>query len=225
MIVLVVLLVLSLGYLHFYGFPGFLKDALIGELRKAGYAAQFGSIRLDLFRGFVASEATFADARAPDQPLAQIDELELRFNLRRLIHKQNPIRAIHIANAVVAVPTPPDENGPAKFTASDAYATFEFERRRLGPGGQTHGCLLRHSVERIGLCPARRAPSTPRRPTAPQPPVNRGQFLFLTKAVRELNRIQVTEPPATAFGFQSRFESAAGEPGYGKVSRQPPSIS
>ena len=200
-IVLVVLFVLSLGYLHFNGFPGFLKEALIGELRKAGYEAQFGSIRLDLFRGFVASEATFADARAPEQPLAQIDELELRFNLRRLIHKQNPIQAIHIANAVVAVPTPPDENGPAKFTASDAYATFE-----LGDDGSVRVdrltgvyCGIRLNVSGFIL---RGAPApTTTAPTTPQPGANRGQFLFLTKAVRELNRIQVTEPPDLNLDF------------------------
>ena len=201
-IVLVVLSVLSLGYLHFYGFPGFLKEALIGELRKAGYPAQFGSIRLDLFRGFVASEATFADARAPEQPLAQIDELELRFNLRRLIHKQNPIQAIHIANAVVAVPTPPDENGPAKFTASDAYATFE-----LGDDGSVRVdrltgvyCGIRLNVSGLILRGAP-PPPTPATSTAPPPSANRGQFLFLTKAVRELNRIQVTEPPGLNLDF------------------------
>ncbi len=200
-IVLVVLSVLSLGYLHFYGFPGFLKEALIGELRKAGYSAQFGSIRLDLFRGFVASEATFADARAPEQPLAQIDELELRFNLRRLIHKQNPIQAIHIANAVVAVPTPPDENGPAKFTASDAYATFE-----LGDDGSVRVdrltgvyCGIRLNVSGVILRGA--PPPPPTTSATPPPSANRGQFLFLTKAVRELNRIQVTGPPELNLDF------------------------
>jgi hypothetical protein len=192
-IVLIVLSVLSLAYLHFYGFPDFLKDALIGELRKAGYAAQFGSIRLDLFRGFVASEATFADIRAPEQPLAQIDELELRFNLWRLIHKQNPIQAIQIANAVIAVPTPPDENGPAKFTASDAYATFELNDDGSVRVDRLTGiyCGIRLNVSGFIL----RGAQPPTTPTAPQPPVNRGQFLFLTKAVRELNRIQVTETP------------------------------
>ncbi len=127
LVVLVVLALVSLGYLHFAGFPDFLKEYLVSELYRAGYATQFGSIRLDIFRGVVATDATFADAKTPDQPLAQIDELELQFSLKRLLHKQSVIRAIHIANAVIAIPTPPDENGPARFTASDAYATFQFE--------------------------------------------------------------------------------------------------
>ena len=65
MITVVVLVLLSLGYLHIAGFPRFLKDFLVTQLRQAGYAAQFGSIRLDLFRGFVATDASFADARTP----------------------------------------------------------------------------------------------------------------------------------------------------------------
>jgi hypothetical protein len=204
MITVLVLALLSLGYLHLAGFPPFLKDFLVGQLRQAGYAAQFSSIRLDLFRGVVATDATFADARTPGQPLAQIDELELRFNLRRLINKQNPIRAIHIANAIVAIPTPPDEEGPAKFTATDAYATFEF-----GDNGTIRvdrltgiymGIRLYVSgvVKRGGPAPA---PSTAPAQAAPNPPANRGQFLFLTKTVRELNRIQVTLPPQVDLDF------------------------
>ncbi len=65
MALVVVLLLLSLGYLHFYGFPEFLKQLLLDELNRAGYAAQFTSIRLDLFRGVVATDARLADAKAP----------------------------------------------------------------------------------------------------------------------------------------------------------------
>ena len=198
--VLVVLVVLSLGYLHFFGFPGFLKDFLVGELRRAGYAAQFGSIRLDLFRGVVATDATFADARTPDQPLAQIDELELRFNLGWLIHrKQNPIRAIHIANATIAIPTPPDEQGPAKFTASDAYATFAFGDDGSVRVDQLTGVYCGIRLKVSGTI-KRGAPTALPAPAA-KPPSTRGQFLFLTKGVRELNRIQVTLPPQLDLDF------------------------
>ncbi len=200
MITVVVLALLSLGYLHLAGFPLFLKDFLVGKLRQAGYAAQFDSIRLDLFRGVVATDATFADARAPEQPLAQIDELELRFNLRRLINKQNPIQAIHIANAIVAIPTPPDEDGPAKFTATDAYATFEFGDDGTIRVDRLTGVYLGIRLNVSGLVRPG-APSPAPAQAAPKPPANKGQFLFLTKAVRELNRIQVTLPPQLDLDF------------------------
>lgn len=199
-VVLVVLAAVSLGYLHLYGFPGFMKEFLVGELQKVGYAAQFGSLRLDLFRGVVATDATFADARAPDQPLARIDELELRFNLRQLIHKQNPIRAIHIANAIIEVPTPPDEYGPAKFTALGAYATFEFGDDGSVRVDQLTGiyCGIRLFVS--GRITRGGGPTAPRE-APPKPLAGQGRFNFLTKAVRELNRIQITLPPQLDLDF------------------------
>src|ERR1017187_8896159 len=197
----VLLLVLSLGYLHFYGFPDFLKQVLLSELNRVGYAAQFTSIRLDLFRGVVATDATFADAKTPDQPLAQIDELELQFSLKRLIHKQTFIRAIHIANAVIAIPTPPDENGPAKFTASDAYATFKFEDDGSIRVDRLTGvyCGIRLNVS--GRIKPRSASTTTTTPATAKVPTGGGQFLFFTKAVRELNQIQVTLPPQLDLDF------------------------
>ena len=195
------LALLSLAYLHTFGFPQFLKDFIVGELRKAGYAAQFGSIRLDLFRGVVATDAVFADARAPDQPLARIDELELKFSWQRLIHKENAIRAIRIANAEVAVPTPPDEAGPAQFTASDAYATFEFQGDGTIQVDRLTGvfCGIRLNVSgRIKP----RAISAAAEASPPSPAsAGKGQFLFVTKAVRELNLIQVTLPPQLDLDF------------------------
>ena len=200
LIVVIVLSLLSLGYLHFYGFPDFLKEYLVSELYRAGYATQFGSIRLDIFRGVVATDATFADAKTPDQPLAQIDELELQFSLTRLMHKQSVIRAIHIANAVIAIPTPPDENGPARFTASDAYATFQFADDGSIQVNRLTGvyCGIRLNVS--GRIKPRSA--TPINQATANVSTGGGRpFLFLTKALREINQIQVTLPPQLDLDF------------------------
>jgi hypothetical protein len=199
LVLVVLLLLLSLGYLHFYGFPDFLKQVLLNELNRLGYAAQFTSIRLDLFRGVVATDAKFADAKTPDQPLAQIDELELQFSVKRLMRKQTFLRAIHIANAVIAIPTPADENGPAKFTAMDAYATFQFEDDGSIRIDRLTGvyCGIRLNVS--GRIKPRSA--TPTTQAATTGPGGGGQFLFLTKAVRELNQIQVTLPPQLDLDF------------------------
>jgi len=147
----------------------------------------------------VATDATFADAKTPDQPLAQIDELELQFSLRRLLHKQTFIRAIHIANAVIAVPTPADESGRAKFTASDAYATFKVEDDGSIRVDRLTGvyCGIRLNVS--GRIKPRSASTVA--PTTAKVPTGGGQFLFFTKAVRELNQIQVTLPPQLDLDF------------------------
>jgi hypothetical protein len=198
-VVLVLLALLALAYLHTLGFPEFAKGFLLSELRKVGIEARFGSIRLDAFRGVVATGAVFADANAPGQTLAQIDELELHFSFWRLLHKQNAIQAIHIASAELAVPTPPDEAGPAQFTASDAYATFRFADDGTIQVDRLTGvyCGIRLNVS--GHLKPRAA--TGAATGSPKPSESRGQFLFVTKAVRELNLIQVTLPPQLDLDF------------------------
>jgi hypothetical protein len=195
------LVLLALAYLHVFGFPQFLSDLVVRELRKAGYAAQFGSIRFDVIRGIVAKDAVFADARARGQPLARIDELELKFNWRRLIHGQNAIRAIRIANAEITVPTPPDQAGPAQFTASEAYATFELHEDGTIQVDRLTGvfCGIRLNVSGRIKPRAVSAPTEAARPAGAA--AGKGQFLFVTKAIRELNRIQVTLPPQLDLDF------------------------
>ena len=193
------LALLSLAYLHAFGFPEFLRGYLLSELQRVGIAARFGSLRLDVFRGVVARDAVFADAKTPDQTLAQIDELELQFSLWRLLHKENAIQAIHIASAELAVPTPPDEAGPAQFTASDAYATFRFMDDGTIQVDRLNGvyCGIRLNVS--GRIKPRSASAAP--VGASKSLESKGQFLFITKAVRELNRIQVTLPPQLDLDF------------------------
>lgn len=198
-VVVILLALLALAYLHVVGFPEFAKAFLLSELRQVGIEARFGSIRLDAFRGLVATGAVFSDANAPGQTLAQIDELELQFSFWRLFHRQNAIQAIHIASAEVAVPTPPDEEGPAQFTASDAYATFRFADDGAIQVDRLTGvyCGIRLNVS--GRFKPRAAAPAAAGPLKPSE--GKGQFFFLTKAVRELNRIQVTLPPQLDLDF------------------------
>jgi hypothetical protein len=194
------LALLSLAYLHMFGFPRFLRNFVVGELRKAGYAASFRSIRFDVLRGVVATDAVFADARVPEQPIARIDELELKFNWHRLSRGQNAIQAIRIANAQISVPTPADEDGPAQFTATEAYATFQLESDGTFEVDRLTGvyCGIRLNVSgRVKP----RAVSAGAESAASRSPGRKGQFLFVTKAVRELNRFQVTLPPQLDLEF------------------------
>ncbi len=123
----------------------------------------------------------------------------MQFSLKRLIHKQTFIRAIHIANAVITIPTPADEKGPAKFTALDAYATFKFEDDGSIQVDRLTGvyCGIRLNVSGR-IKPRSASPTTQAASTVP---ANGGQFLFLTKAVREINQIQVTLPPQLDLDF------------------------
>src|ERR1017187_3734415 len=115
----------------------------------------------------------------------------MQFNVKRLIHKQPFIRAIHIANAVITIPTVADENGPAKFTALDAYATFQFEDDGSIRVDRLTGVYCGICLNVSGRIKPRSASRTTANPATATVPTGGGQFLFLTKAVRELNQIQV----------------------------------
>lgn len=183
----VAVLLLTLAYLHVRGLPPQVTAFLVKQLARAGLATRFDSLRLDLYRGIVATNAVLADARSPDRPLIQIDEVQLQLSLRRLWRRENPITALKIANATISVPTPPDEHGPAAFTAQSAYATFQFDADGAIRVDRLLGvyCGIRLYVSRGRIMPSR-APAT----AGAKP-----NFTFLTAIVRELNRIQTASYP------------------------------
>jgi hypothetical protein len=193
--VVITLVLLLVVYLHIFGFPGFLKKPLIVELQKVGIAARFGSVHLNVFRGIVARDAVLADAKDPERTLVQINELELQLNWRRLLHKQNALQAIYIAKAEIVVPMPSDGGDPVRFSASDAYATFRFDDDGTIRVDRLTGvyCGIRLNVS--GCVKPRAASTALKTPSTAPAGSGREQFLFITKAVRELNHIQVTLLP------------------------------
>jgi hypothetical protein len=193
--VIALLALLAAGYLNQFGFPPFLTKFVVAQLDRAGIAARFDSIRLDLFRGVVATQAVIADAKAPAQPLALIDELELHWNLRRLFRRENPLAAIRIANARISVPTPPDEQGAEQFTATDAFATFRFDDAGVIEIDQLMGVYCGIRLYVTGHLKPRTTPVEAK----PKPRATRLQFV--TKAVRELNRLRVGVPPQLDLDF------------------------
>ena len=196
--ILAAVILLTLAYLHVYGLPEPLQKFLLEQLAQAGIAAKFSSIRLDLFRGVVATDAVLADAREPDQTLATIDEVQLEFDIKRAMNRKNVLSAIRIANAVMSVPTPPDQKGAEEFTASDAYATFNLTDDGVIEIDRLTGvyCGIRLNVSGRVRPRTAAAEEPPRKPEA-----GKGQFQFITKAVRELNQIQVTLPPQLDLDF------------------------
>jgi hypothetical protein len=186
-----------LVYLNVYGFPPFLKDYVVGQLARSGYAFQFSSIRLDWLRGVIASDAVLADAKAPEQTLARIDEVQLHWNWQRMMRRQSSIDALRIANATVSVPTPSDEIGPQQFTASNAYAIL-----RIGDDGVIHldrltGVYCGIALHVTGLV----KPRTTGSETPKKTEMGAARLAIVTKALRELNSLQITRPPQIDLDF------------------------
>ena len=116
--------VATVVYFEEHDFPPYLTHAVERQLLQRGIAAQFKSIRLEILRGVIASDAELADAREPGHVLARIDRLQIRWDWPRLLRGENAISDLRIANANVVVPTPADEIGPEVFTAAEASATL-----------------------------------------------------------------------------------------------------
>ena len=198
-------------YLDIRGFPPFLKDFVTGQIRRAGIASQFRTIRLDLFRGVIATDAVLADARRPDRPLARIDEVQLEWNWRGLWHRKNVLSGLRIANATLSIPTPPDEKGASEFTASGAYAMLAFGEDGTITIDQLTGlyCGIRLQVSgRVKPQAEREAPEKAARPAGP--------LTFVTKILRELNSLQIKDPPQ----LYVRFDVDLAEPMAAQLSVQ-----
>ncbi len=192
---LLALALFSLAYLHAVGFPDVLTRLVIDQLLRRGVAAQFGTIRLDLFRGVVANNAVFADAKAAELPVIRIDELQLVWNWRRLARRENALDSIRIANAVVTMPTPPDEIGPEEFRAESAYATFKFEDDGTIAIDRLTGLYCGIRLYVTGRVKPAAASTRPTSKPEASPEQKRRQRQFITRIVRELTRVRVTEPP------------------------------
>ena len=197
-LVVVLLLVVGAGaYLQIHGLPDFLKEFLISQLHRAGVACQFSSIRLDLLRGVMVTDAVLADARTPDQPLARIDQVAVRWNWRGVLERRHAIAGLQIANANIAIPTPPDELGSQQFTAEKAFANLIFQEDGNILVEQLTGVYCGIWLQMNG----RIKPSGTRtdQPLAlPEP----GKFAFITKVLRELNGIAVKSPPHLQVQFE-----------------------
>jgi len=185
---------LAVTYLNRVGFPKFLENIVVSQLARQGIAARFGSLHLDLFRGVVATQAVIADSKTPDAPLAEIDLLELHWDVRRLLQRKNAMAALRIANATISIPTPPDAEGAEKFTAHDAFATFRFGDDGTIEIDQLMGVYCGIRVYISGqLKPRTTAVATPAAPATGESKPPGGSIV--TKVVRELNRLKVTMPP------------------------------
>jgi hypothetical protein len=189
---------LAVAYLHLAGFPDFLTRMVVEQFRRKGLAAQFGSIRLDVLRGVVARDAALADAKTPDRPFAEVDELVLRFSWRRLLRRQNPLEDIRVANASLSVPMPGDGRGATHFVAENAYATVRLGDDGTVEIGEMTGlyCGIRlHVTGHLKLLAT--APAAGKPSQAPK-----SSFAFVTRAVRELNRIRAPEAPQLDVDFR-----------------------
>ena len=190
------LLVAVVIYFDRHAFPPFLTRRVEAQLLQRGIAAHFKSIRLDILRGVIATDAALADAREPDRVLANIDRLQIEWDWHRLLRGENAINDLRIANANVVVPTPADEIGPEVFTASEASATLRFPEAGAIQVDELTGIYCGIRMRMSGRIKLRSDALAGRKKTASQ-----NHFVFVTKALRELNNLHGTHLPQLDVNF------------------------
>lgn len=212
---LVAAVLLLLAYLHAVGFPQVFQQFVRREFARRGIEAQFANIRLDLLRGVVVSGMRLASRSAPELTLAEVDEVQLQWNWRRLARRENALDAIRIANATVSIPTPADEVGTEYFRAQDAYARVRFEDDgaiRVERLTGLYAGLRLYVTGRLKLAPPATPPPTP----PPRPgvaPAARQPVTMATKILRALNGVNVAQPPQ----FDLDFDVDLADPLAGRV--------
>ena len=190
------LVVAAVVYFEEHDFPPYLTRAVERQLLQRGIAAQFKSIRLDILRGVIATDAALADAREPGHVLARIDRLQIRWDWPRLLRGENAISDLRIANANIVVPTPADEIGPEVFTASEASATLRLAEDGVVEVDQLTGIYCGIRMLMSGQIKLRSGALAAKKNLNGQ-----NQFVFVTKALRELNNLRGAHLPHLDVSF------------------------
>ncbi len=198
LLLLVVLAVASLlVYLDIHGFPPALVNLVAKQFAQAGYRMQVSSIHFDWSRGVVASDMVLADAKTPTEPIGRVDEVQLKFDLRRLWQDRNAIRALRIANANLSIPLAADGKSATQFTTQGAFATLRFDEDGTIRIEQLVGVYCGINLGVRGSIKPSKATTSPE----DQRERLRGRFAFVAKALHELNSLQAAEPPQLDVDF------------------------
>ena len=205
LLLLIVLAAATVIYLNRHEFPPFLTRVVEEQMLRRGIAAHFKSIRLDILRGVVAKDAVLADSKVPDQTLARIDEVQIEWDWHRLLRGENAIDDLRIANANVIVPTPADEIGPEVFTASEASAMLRFSDDGSLQVEQLTGIYCGIRLRMTGRVKLRSASEAAKKSSTGLSP-----FVFVTKALRELNGLRGTHLPRLDVDFDADLADPVG---------------
>ena len=145
----------------------------------------------------IATDAALADAREPGHVLARIDRLQIRWDWPRLLRGENAISDLRIANANIVVPTPADEIGPEVFTASEASATLRLVEDGVVEVDQLTGIYCGIRMRMSGQIKLRTGALAAKKNLNGQ-----NQFVFVTKALRELNNLRGSHLPNLDVSFE-----------------------
>src|SRR5207247_9069774 len=120
-VLLVILALLgALVYLNQSGLPGFVKRPLLDRLRARGVDLEFSRLRLRWYRGIVAENVRFGQARDPASPRLSAKEVEIELNGRALRRWQLQVDALDLRQGRLECPVG-ETNATRSLTVEDIH--------------------------------------------------------------------------------------------------------
>ncbi len=154
---LILVALCSLVYLNQVGLPDFVKRPLLQRLRARGLELQFSRLRLSFYRGLLAENVQFGQAREPLVPRLTAKELGVELDSRALARLQLQVEALSIRKGRLAWPIP-DDSQPGRelsvegiqtdlrFLPNDKWALDHFTAQFAGAQLQLSGTLTNASA-------------------------------------------------------------------------------
>ena len=130
----VLALVCALVWFNRIGLPDFLKRRLVQTLQTRGIELSFSRMRLNFVRGLVVENVSIGHARAPDDPVLSLAEVQLQLNYRALLHRQWQIDGLILREGRLAWPLTPTNaltldniSTDLRFQTNDTWSLDHFQ--------------------------------------------------------------------------------------------------
>ena len=161
---LVLAVICALLWLNRVGLPDFLMRPLLAELRAQGLEMECSRVRLRWYRGIVAENVRFAQAKQTTGLRATAQELVLRLDHAALWHRQFKLHGVALIDGRLEVPFAAT-NAPLRqlvverwqsqvdFHSADRWQLSTFEGRCLGIDFQLSGTVA-HAPALLALKPS-----------------------------------------------------------------------
>jgi hypothetical protein len=155
----ILVLLCGLVYLNQVGLPGFIKQPLLERLRARGLELQFSRLRLSFYRGLLAENVRFGQAREPRGGHLTAGELKVQVDPWALAKLQLQVEALSIRKGRLAWPVPADLQPDRelsiegiqtdlRFLPNDQWALDHFTAHVAGAQLQLSGTVTNASAVR-----------------------------------------------------------------------------
>ncbi len=151
-------LTLAVTYVHEIGFPGWIRQPVLDQLRENSLAAEFGRLRWRFHRGLVAEDLHFRHLDETGGEELMVAEAQLELDWTQVGWGQGPaIRGVILRDGAFRIPVSPFQQTPAtwlevtniqarlRFLSPESWELEDLQGRCLGAAFQAAGSLTNAS--------------------------------------------------------------------------------